>query len=52
MGSICCKIISPRIREEDYPQLISTFDCFVCGKTFKNNIEYNKHITKCRMNIK
>ena len=47
MGCILSYIKSNN--EERNPPLLTNY-CFVCGKTFTDNIKYNKHIPRCNMN--
>ena len=48
MGCILSIYKKRNISEEDN-SLLNNYHCFVCNKTFNNNITYNRHIPKCNM---
>ncbi len=49
MGCII-SIFKKNNNEENTSLLITNKHCFVCGKSFPNNIAYNRHIPSCQIN--
>ena len=48
MGTLFSTCFKNNTIDEEQP-LIITPHCFVCNKTFSDNIQYNRHIPKCKI---